>query len=249
MKLVFLGTNGWYDSPTGNTVCALLDTNKEYIVLDAGNGIHKLDKYISEKKPIYLFLSHLHLDHVAGIHVMGKLKPIKHLVESLTVIVPPKMKGYLDKLINVPYTMPFSRLGVTTNVLEIGDKSLPSWMQFQPMEHSVQCWGIKITREGRTVSYGPDTGICDALRVLAKDVDCLITECAYKSGERNPAWPHLNPEDCATVAKESNVKKLILTHFEAFRYSTLEDRKVAQEIAQKIFPDAVSAYDGNEFII
>jgi ribonuclease BN (tRNA processing enzyme) len=26
MKIVFLGTNGWYDTSTGNTICTLLKT-------------------------------------------------------------------------------------------------------------------------------------------------------------------------------------------------------------------------------
>ena len=62
MKIHFLGTNGWYSNAGSNMTCALVDTKDHYIVLDAGDGIHKLDKYIKEDKPIYLFISHLHLD-------------------------------------------------------------------------------------------------------------------------------------------------------------------------------------------
>jgi len=55
MKVIFLGTNGWYDTKTGNTPCVLIDTKTHYIILDAGDGIYKLDKYITTQKPIYLF--------------------------------------------------------------------------------------------------------------------------------------------------------------------------------------------------
>ena len=51
MKATFLGTNGWYDTTTGNTVCILIETEKYDMVLDAGNGIHKLDSYVSGRKP------------------------------------------------------------------------------------------------------------------------------------------------------------------------------------------------------
>lgn len=54
MRIIFLGTNGWYDTDTGNTTCALIDTKSCYIILDAGNGIYKADKYIKENKPVYL---------------------------------------------------------------------------------------------------------------------------------------------------------------------------------------------------
>jgi ribonuclease BN (tRNA processing enzyme) len=52
LKTTFLGTNGWYDTATGNTVCILIETGKYDIVLDAGNGIHRLDGYVSGRKPL-----------------------------------------------------------------------------------------------------------------------------------------------------------------------------------------------------
>jgi ribonuclease BN (tRNA processing enzyme) len=36
MKIIFLGTNGWYDTKTGNTVSILIVTKEHNIVLDAG---------------------------------------------------------------------------------------------------------------------------------------------------------------------------------------------------------------------
>ena len=38
MKIIFLGTIGWYDTETGNTVCTLIETKREFIILDAGSG-------------------------------------------------------------------------------------------------------------------------------------------------------------------------------------------------------------------
>ena len=43
MQIIFLGTNGWYDSPTGSTICTLISSEKYHIFLDAGNGIYKAD--------------------------------------------------------------------------------------------------------------------------------------------------------------------------------------------------------------
>ncbi len=43
MDIIFLGTNGWYDSPTGSTICTLISSERYHILLDAGNGIHKAD--------------------------------------------------------------------------------------------------------------------------------------------------------------------------------------------------------------
>ncbi len=54
MKIVFLGTNGWYDTDTGNTICTLTETTRNYILLDAGNGIYKAERHIYAHK-IFLF--------------------------------------------------------------------------------------------------------------------------------------------------------------------------------------------------
>lgn len=79
MKVTFLGTNGWYDTVTGNT-CSVLVQSAEYdIIFDAGNGIAKADRYITQKKPVYLFLSHFHIDHIAGLHTLCKFRLRKGL--------------------------------------------------------------------------------------------------------------------------------------------------------------------------
>ena len=74
MKVTFLGTNGWYDSITGNTCSVLIQTEEYDIILDAGNGIAKADRYISQDKPAYLLISHVHIDHIVGLHTLVKFK-------------------------------------------------------------------------------------------------------------------------------------------------------------------------------
>ena len=46
MRVIFLGTNGWYDTETGNTICTLVQTERYDILLDAGNGIHRAEHYL-----------------------------------------------------------------------------------------------------------------------------------------------------------------------------------------------------------
>ena len=35
MKITFLGTNGWYDTKTGNTICTLIETKDYFIILQS----------------------------------------------------------------------------------------------------------------------------------------------------------------------------------------------------------------------
>ncbi len=51
-------------------------------------------------------------------------------------------------------------------------------------------------------------------------------------------WPHMTPELAA------NAGKLVLFHFDASVYRTLEERKKAEDEAQIIFKNTVASKDG-----
>jgi ribonuclease BN (tRNA processing enzyme) len=84
--------------------------------------------------------------------------------------------------------------------------------------------GYRLDLDGKIIAYCPDTGICDNAVKLAEDADLLITECSFKPGEASPVWPHLNPQDAANIAERSRAKLLALTHFDAGRYKSIQER-------------------------
>ena len=240
MKVIFLGTNGWYDTKIGNTVCVLVETKNEYLILDAGTGLHKIDKYIKTKKPIYLFLSHFHLDHIIGLHTLNKFD----FSQGIDFYGPPGMKKYLSRVVNKPYTVPIRKTKTKIRLNELYKKgSIPISVEFRKLKHSSVCYGYRFILENKVIAYCADTGICDNLFILAKDADLLISECSFKLGQRNKNWPHLNPQNAALVAKKSMAKKLALTHFTANLYSTVTMRKNAQKQAKKIFHNTFAAFD------
>jgi ribonuclease BN (tRNA processing enzyme) len=102
MKVTFLGTNGWYDTATGNTVSVLVQSEAFDIILDAGYGIAKADRYITQKKPVCLFLSHFHIDHIAGLHTLVKFR----FLQSLTIFCLPGGNALLNTFVNEPFTVP-----------------------------------------------------------------------------------------------------------------------------------------------
>ena len=247
MKIVFLGTNGWYDSHTGNTICILIKSKRAFIVLDAGNGIWKLDRSINDSKEVYLFLSHFHLDHIIGLHVLNKFK----FAQGLTIIGQSGTKNVLNKIINSPFTIPMHQLRYKTEIYEIPEEQVvtPFQFTFLPLKHSSECLGYRFEIEGKIISYCVDTGYCDNAVELARDADLLITECALKTGQSNAIWPHLNPQDAARIANEGNAKLLALVHFDASVYTTLEARKKTGEEARKLFDNTFAATDDMEIEI
>lgn len=102
--------------------------------------------------------------------------------------------------------------------------------------------GYRFELDGKTLAYCTDTGICDNAMLLAEDADLLITECSHKPGEQSPDWPHLNPRDAAEIARRAKAKRLALTHFDASRYTTIQERLDAAKTITN-FNDVVVGHD------
>ncbi|MFX1457501.1 MAG: MBL fold metallo-hydrolase [Promethearchaeota archaeon] len=247
MRIIFLGTNGWYSTKTGNTVCTLIETKTHYIILDAGDSFQKVDQYINKEKPIIILLSHLHLDHIIGLHALAKF----HFKQELNLFGHKGTKKGITNIIKHPYSSPLSGLPLKFQITDLkeGNYNVGFPIKCKLLIHADPCLGYRMELENKVITYCTDTGVCENLYELAKDADLLITECSYKPGQEEWGWPHLKPEEAADVAVKSKVKKLILTHFDASTYSTLEERRDAEERARKIFENTSAASDDLELNI
>ena len=247
MNIIFLGTNGWYATNLGNTTSTLIISEKFYIILDAGDGIYKIDLYIDDERPIILLLSHLHLDHLIGLHIFANF----HFNQEITIYGYKGTKEALNQIIGHPYSSSFAELPLKIRIhdLDEGKHNIGFPITCRLLAHVDPCMGYRLELENKTITYCTDTGLCPNLYELAKDSDLFITECSYKPGQEGWGWPHLKPEEAAEVAFKSKVKKLFLTHFNASSYITLGDRKIAEEKAKLLFPETVAAIDGLEIVL
>lgn len=248
MKIYFLGTNGWYTTPTGDTPCILIDSKDRYIIFDAGNAIYKIDQYIKEDKPISLFISHFHIDHVSGLHMLIKF----NFKQGIDIYLAKGRKKDFDLLINPPYT-----IGITKNMtniyslktkirlheLEEGDNNVDFPVKMIKLYHAFENYGFRIILEGKSIAYSGDTKRVSNGLLIAKDADLLIHECTNIISPDPDIWGHTDPVQTAQFAKDAGVKKLVLTHFGAHLYDTLEKRKEAEKIAKEISPNTVAATD------
>ncbi len=248
MKVYFLGTNGWYSSPTGDTPCILIDSKDRYVIFDAGNAIYKIDQYIKEDKPISLFVSHFHIDHVSGLHILMKF----NFKQGIDIYLAKGRKKDFDLLVNPPYT-----IGITknkTNIyslktkirlheLEEGDNNVGFPVRMTKLYHAFENHGFRIILEEKSIAYSGDTKIVSNGLLIAKDADLLIHECTNIVSPNPDIWGHTDPIQTAQFARDAGVKKLVLTHFGAHLYETLEMRKEAEKKAKEIFPNTVAVTD------
>jgi len=240
VKVIFLGTNGWYCTKTGDTPCILIDSEKYYIVLDAGNGIYKLEKHITEDKPIYLFLSHFHLDHIFGLHILSKFK----FKQGINIVVENGGRKILQTVIDNPFTKTMKDFDIKISILELPNEKdkLPFSVESFKMFHVDPVLGYRFNLDGKTIAYSGDAGISENSLPLAKNADLLIHECNLLPGMKT-AWRHTDPVEVSKLAKDAGAKKLAMVHFDASLYTSFELRDNAQEIAREIFPNTFAMRD------
>jgi len=240
-EIVFLGTNGWYDSPTGNTISVLVKARDFQVVLDAGNGIAKLAEYADFSKPTFLFVSHFHLDHVEGLHTLCMHRGMPG---GLTFLVEEGGTAHLSNLLRFPYTVALDELRFPVRVLEVPARAgeLPFRARFLPLHHVPVSQGIRMEVDGRTIAFCLDTGYSENAVKLCAGADLAILECTLPTG--TAFEHHLTPQRCARIAREARPGMLALTHFEARSFPTLESRAEAFREVRALFPDTVMSADG-----
>jgi ribonuclease BN (tRNA processing enzyme) len=243
MRVVFLGTNGWYDTETGNTICTLLEAGPWKIILDAGNGLRRIRSPLGDcDHPVHLFLSHFHLDHVTGLHILNRFC----FRGGLSIWGQPGTEKTLSTLLAPPFTVSYRDLPYPVKIHDLteGTHHLPFTVTCRYLPHASPCFGYRFELEGKIIAYCTDTGPSQAVIDLARDADLLIAECALRPGQETGGWPHLNPEKAIAMAKAATARRLALTHFDAWAYRTLEERVRMGEEFRKSFPGLTIATDG-----
>ena len=83
------------------------------------------------------------------------------------------------------------------------------------MEHKIPCWGYRIKYENKLIVLITDTLASSQAVKLAKDADILIHEATYEYNQNIKAQNHYHTTNLQAmeIADQSNVGRLILTHF------------------------------------
>jgi ribonuclease Z len=104
---------------------------------------------------------------------------------------------------------------------------------------------VSHVRAGDAFAYIIDTRPCPQAIELARGAKVLMCESTYLDEDRDMAheYMHMTAKQAAEIAREAEVKTLILTHFSA-RY---RDPEVLGEEARKTFPNTFVAEDLKRF--
>jgi ribonuclease BN (tRNA processing enzyme) len=202
MRIRVLGCSGGIGAGA-QTTAMLVDND---VLIDAGTGIGDLD--LAEIDPIrHVFLTHAHLDHVAGLPMLADRVFDEHFETPLTVYAREEtLRAVQDHLFNGVIWPDFSRLPSPENpmlrwhVTNPGDTITIGHRDFYAVDvrHTVPSLGFTVQNSGGAFAVSGDTrtnetlwpvlNACNDLRVLVIEVSFPdeMAELAVESGHYTP---------------------------------------------------------------
>lgn len=255
-----LGTCGWIPTPRRETTCAILSRPDSLFIFDAGTGLARLleDRFRPELKPgreIHMFLSHYHLDHIAGLvylPAMFKGRTV-HLHAPAAATTGSDPLDVITSIVQKPFNPhALSEMPVDVRVEPLGEG-----------EHQIAGSTVRVRKQ-----IHPDPSVAyrvDDLLVFATDTAKdpgtvefargarLLVHEAWIDGmeEKDPASEHIAREayiahssarQCAELAAQAGVEELILCHLNPLRSAEYHEQMLVS--AQKIFPQTRILEDG-----
>jgi ribonuclease BN (tRNA processing enzyme) len=112
--------------------------------------------------------------------------------------------------------------------------------------HSIESFMIKIENSDFKVVYTSDIGTSnlDELVEFARNADLLICECSFILKHNSNCPTHFTAHQAGLLAKDSNCRELLLTHF-----WPLEDQNLYLEEALNVFNNSKLPEEGKELIL
>jgi ribonuclease BN (tRNA processing enzyme) len=243
MELTVLGAAGTWPPAGGETCGYLLRHDGTTIWLDAGTGTFaRLQEHVGVEEIDAIVISHGHPDHFVDVIPCFYARHYGHLGAPGLPFYSPE--GFMDQagLLVSEDGRDVMRETYDFTTVRHGDSFTIGGFTFEAfkMTHiGVEAVGYRIEAGGAVLAYTGDTGPCDEVVEMARDVDLLLAEATYQ--DANTLFPfHFSASQAAEHAKRANAHALLLTHL-----TPGSDPEVSRREAKAIFDGPVDvAYSG-----
>ena len=235
MKLTVLGCAGTFPSPDSPCSSYLVEAEGYRLVMDLGAGaLGALQRHVGLLDVDAVYLSHLHSDHCIDLVAYSYAR--RYHPDGVPPVLPVYgPKGTAERIRSAFEVPPPGDLLEVFDFREVPESPWqlgPFTVTTAPMNHPIECRGIRVEAGGRSLVYTGDTGECTALVELATGADLLLCEASWVDDAGSPPGVHLSGRQAAEHAAKADVGRLLLTHL------------VAWSDSAAITAEARAAFDG-----
>ena len=213
-----LGTVSPYCKGDKNCPGYLFEYHNRKILVDCGNGVTRLLKFPEDLNSLSVIITHYHKDHYGDI---GAIQYASHVYRKYLSMFGVGVNIYLPKnSINYSRRSIMDTEEAYCSYMNIDDDTSYYFddlnVSFKDNEsHSIESYMVKFENDDFKVVYTSDVGTTnfDKLIEFCRDSDLLICESSLLRENHSIINTHLRAIDAGVLARESNSKKLLLTHF------------------------------------
>lgn len=194
-----------------------LEIGEKKILLDCGSGSHRFFD-MENLENLNIIISHLHRDHYNDLfnymYTSYSLKNLGRMKEKINIYLPKTPTKIVEDIKTEKLTYSNVYNYDKTTKLNLNDINI----EFLEIEHShdMNCYAVKIIALNKKIVYTGDVSYSNKQKLVefAKNCDVMICEASLLKKHKFPEInSHITAEQAGMIAKESKVKKLLLTHF------------------------------------
>jgi phosphoribosyl 1,2-cyclic phosphodiesterase len=271
-KLSFWGVRGstpTVDPATwrygGNTPCLeLVAPDGTKFILDCGTGLRVLgSRWAADVDVVspttHIFVTHYHWDHIQGLPFFSPLYDEKNQFQFYSFrskfLGPDSLRQVFETQMALPYfPVDFSAMNARRKFREVeGGESFQigeNRITTRWLNHPQGCLGFRIETPAGIVVYTTDNepGVPEFdknLRELAADADIFINDAQYSPSQLatdRKGWGHSSWKEGVKVARDSNVKTLVLFHHDPDSTDRVVDQLLRH--AREEFDSVFAASEG-----
>jgi len=239
MRIEFLGTGGYHPNERRHTACLLLP--EIGLMFDAGTSVFRVPARLQTSE-LNIFLSHAHLDHIAGLTFLlpqllnGELARCRLYGTQETLDA---VRTHLFSEPVFPVEPPYEYIVLPEEV----DVPRGGRLRHVRLKHPGASTGFRIDWPDRSIAYITDTIADGSYLEFVRGVDLLIHECYFPDSNVKMAVQtgHSHTTPVAELARDAGVGRMILVHVDP---SNPDDDPIDLPKARSIFPETELAEDG-----
>jgi phosphoribosyl 1,2-cyclic phosphodiesterase len=244
----------------GNTSCVQVETpQEEVLIFDAGSGIRDLGLHLARESVrgplrIHLFLTHFHWDHVLGLPFFVPIYDQRNVITIYSSPYSAPLQPSVAAVMRHPhFPVAFETVPSHVQLVELGTvplRTAGAEVRAFPVHHPQGACGYRIEAGGACAVYVPDREPGDealdrGVRENARGADVLMHDAQYRPEEypKRRGWGHSTWEEAVAVARDAQVKRLVLFHHDP-EHSDDAIRSIAEQ-AGAAFPSVDAASEGS----